>query len=159
MELCLRTILCLSQTKNVVRVKDISDSLNVKMPSVTAVLNSLKNKGMVVHESYGNIELTRIGEKHARNSMRTLFLKNKFLRGMLGVSGFCIESDIKNLEFCLSPETFERLLDFVEFSDICLTGKCAFSEKNLSEYMRLKRMNAEKGAAESEKISETDSAV
>ncbi len=50
MGVCLEAIEILRLKSRAVRIKEISDLLGVKMPSVTVVMKRLSEDGMVVHE-------------------------------------------------------------------------------------------------------------
>ena len=57
----LESIYIIQSKKNIVRVKDIAEFINVKAPSVIEALSNLQKKGLVLHERYGHIELTTSG--------------------------------------------------------------------------------------------------
>ena len=50
MEDYIEKIAFLSETNRVVRVRDIAAILKIKMPSVTAALNKLKEQGLIEYE-------------------------------------------------------------------------------------------------------------
>lgn len=58
----LETIAFLKRENKVARVKDISKMLNVKSSSVNIALNVLMEKGFVLHERYGYVDLTSKGQ-------------------------------------------------------------------------------------------------
>jgi DtxR family transcriptional regulator, Mn-dependent transcriptional regulator len=66
MENYLEAIATLGPGKKVVRVKQISDMLGVRMPSVTSALKKLSEQDLVEHERYGHIKLTPEGARVAR---------------------------------------------------------------------------------------------
>jgi len=49
------------------RIKDISEFLDVSLPSVNKAINDLKNKKLLNHEKYGYIKLTDKGKKLAKD--------------------------------------------------------------------------------------------
>ena len=51
-------IFVISMQNKIVRLKDIAKKRGVRLPSATNAIKSLMMKGLVVHESYGHIELT-----------------------------------------------------------------------------------------------------
>ena len=61
----LETIGMLVRKNKIARVKDISKELGVKNSSVNIALNVLADKGLIVHEKYGYVELTSEGQKIA----------------------------------------------------------------------------------------------
>ncbi len=79
MEDYIEAIAVLARENRVVRVKDIARYLDIKMPSVTAALGKLKEKGLVNYEKYGYAELTEEGTKAATTvSRKHAFLKDFF---------------------------------------------------------------------------------
>ena len=65
MEMYLKTILRLGADGRPVHVKAIAESLGVTMPSVSEALRSLKARGLVLHPSYGAVQLSARGRKLA----------------------------------------------------------------------------------------------
>jgi len=49
------------------RIKDISEFLNVSLPSVNKAMGELKKKSLITHEKYGYIKLTEKGKDYAKN--------------------------------------------------------------------------------------------
>jgi Mn-dependent DtxR family transcriptional regulator len=58
MEDYLEAIAKLGEGRRVVKVKQVSQMLGVKMPSVTSALKKLSEQELVEHERYGRIKLT-----------------------------------------------------------------------------------------------------
>ena len=110
----LEAIKILSLDKKVVRVKDISELLNVKSASVVNALNILKGKGYIKQEKYGYIELTEKGNKEAKRILKKHKIIFKFLTGILNVSKESAEKDACKIEHIISKETFEKLVKFLE---------------------------------------------
>ena len=98
-----------------VRVKDISRFLNVKMPSVTSALKKLSEEGLVVHERYGDVELTPSGRRIAEDVIRRHKALTRFLAEILGVDPKTAAEDACKMEHPVSPATRDRLSKFVEF--------------------------------------------
>jgi DtxR family Mn-dependent transcriptional regulator len=110
----LETIKILTIGKKVVRVKDISELLNVKSASVVNALNILKERGYIKQEKYGYIELTEKGNKEAKRILKKHKIIFKFLTGILNVSEKSAEKDACKIEHVISKETFEKLIKFLE---------------------------------------------
>ena len=55
----LEVIATLGSRNKIVRVKDISQEMGVSMPSVHSALHVLKDEGLINHEKYGYVELTK----------------------------------------------------------------------------------------------------
>lgn len=122
----LEVILDLSERAGVVRISDIAAKLNVAKASVTQAVNGLKGLGLVVQERYGPVEFTPVGKELAvavRERHRTL---TKFLVEVLGVDPKIAENDACLMEHVVSPQTMEKLVDFLsafrlmeEHPDVC----------------------------------------
>jgi DtxR family Mn-dependent transcriptional regulator len=110
----LEAIKILSMNKKVVRVKNISELLNVRAASVVNALNILKEKGYIKQEKYGYIELTQIGNKKAIKILKKHKIIVKFLTSILKVSDKNAQKDACKIEHILSGETFQKLIKFLE---------------------------------------------
>ncbi|MBN1492982.1 MAG: metal-dependent transcriptional regulator [Candidatus Omnitrophica bacterium] len=135
MEDYLEVIAMLKDEKGVVRVKDISDRMNVKKPSVTAAMNSLASKGLIEHERYGYIDLSVEGEKLAREVKERHDMLTRFFMDILGVSENSAETDACKIEHSLSKETSEKLMHLVEYLEMHAGERPPQWLKNLNEYI------------------------
>ena len=95
------------------RVKDISDKLNVKPPSVTSMLKKLKNKNLINHESYGIITLTITGNKIGELLLDRHNSIEQFLI-LIQVKEFILE-ETEKIEHTLSPDTIFNIKTLVSF--------------------------------------------
>lgn len=109
----LETVLELEQLNGVVRSIDIAKKLGVSRPSVNKAINNLKEAGMVTQQSYGDIRLTDLGRKTAKDIIYRHTLIKNFLMHVLGLSPHIAETDACKIEHILSPETIESLEKFV----------------------------------------------
>ncbi len=115
MEDYLRRIIALKEKKGAVQVKDISRLMNVKPSSVTAILDTLAKKGLVIHERYSYVELTPKGERAARDVEKRHSVLIKFLTEILEVDPETAKKDSCRMEHAISPQTFKKLMKFIEF--------------------------------------------
>ena len=115
MEDYLETIVLLKKENSVVRVKDISEMMSVKKPSVTGALNVLSAKGFIVHERYGYVDLTAEGEKRAQEIIQRHEMLVKFLSTVLKIGPGTASEDACRMEHAISVETFKKLTKFIEF--------------------------------------------
>jgi DtxR family transcriptional regulator, Mn-dependent transcriptional regulator len=111
----LEAIYHIEKENKVARVKEIAESLGVRMPSVTGALKVLAREELVEHSRYGYVELTPQGKKLAsaicaRHENITLFLM-KFL----DLDQPTADKDACRIEHAVSPLTFKRLSKLVEF--------------------------------------------
>jgi DtxR family Mn-dependent transcriptional regulator len=129
MEDYLEAIGVLSSQGKVVRANQISRALDVNKSSVTAALKKLAASGLVVHEPYGYVELTRQGKKVAEGVIRRHRILTRFLTEVLDVDEKTAEEDACKIEHMISPISTERLTEFLEFVEACPLGKIRSPER------------------------------
>jgi len=129
MEDYLEAIANLGEGRKVVRVKQISEMLEVKMPSVTSALKKLSERELVDHERYGRIKLTPEGDKVARDVIRRHKALTRFFAQALGIDQETAEEDACKIEHVISPLSMERLTKFVEFIRACPLGGANFPSR------------------------------
>ena len=115
MEDYLETIVFLREKNKVARVRDISNTLNVRAPSVTSALASLSKNNLVIHERYGYVQLTPEGERLAEIIVKKHKILIKFLTKILNINSKIATEDACKMEHSISPQTFEKLTKFMEF--------------------------------------------
>lgn len=109
----LEIILSLSVEKKAVRVTDIASRMNITKSSVSEAVNHLKDLGLVTQEYYGKVFLTSKGISRALAVKKRHQILKTFLRNILGVNEDTAEKDACLMEHVISPETLEKLIDFV----------------------------------------------
>jgi DtxR family Mn-dependent transcriptional regulator len=129
MEDYLEAIANLGEERKVVRVKQISEMLGVKMPSVTSALKKLSEQELVEHERYGHIKLTPKGDEVARDVIRRHEALTRFFAQALGINHKTAEEDACKIEHVISPLSMERLAKFVEFIGACPLGGTNFPSR------------------------------
>ena len=135
MEDYLEAVSILCREGKVVRVKQISQALGVKMPSVTAALRKLSEEGLVKHEPYGYVELTTEGDEAAKNIFHRHEVLRHFLRDVLSIDPQTAQEDACRIEHAISSASLERLAKFVEFVAACPQDKPSWL-KNYSYYLK-----------------------
>jgi DtxR family Mn-dependent transcriptional regulator len=110
----LEAIYILINQKKVARVKEVSEMLSVKKPSVITALKELKARNFIQHEKYGYIELTEEGRKEAGRILDKHQLLKKFLIEVIGVNESQAETEACSIEHYLSTETAEKIRKFTE---------------------------------------------
>lgn len=125
----LETLYIIQQEGKLTRVKDVAKALDVKMPSVVSAIRSLADKGLVTQEKYSHIELTKMGEKVAKDVYARHMLLYAFFHEILGLEPEIAEEDACRMEHYLSPETRERLLRIVEFTRSCKKDEVNFLKR------------------------------
>jgi DtxR family Mn-dependent transcriptional regulator len=114
MEDYLEAILLTMSKEGTSRVTDIKTLLNVKTPSVTGALRVLVKAGLIEHEKYGRVTLTKKGGAIAKEVKKKHMIISSFLRDIVGVSPNTADIDACKIEHTLSRETFKKLTAFVE---------------------------------------------
>lgn len=107
----LKNIYFITNEKKVARVKDISEKMRVKKPSVINAVKELQNRGLVIHERYGYIDLTDEGLKRAQSITQKMQLVKRYLVEVLKVSEQNAEKDSCEMEHFLSKETLDRIAE------------------------------------------------
>lgn len=119
----LEAILVTELRKKVVRVKDIVKSLNVRSASVIGALKALAQKGLVVHERYGYIELTKEGATTAEKIYGKHQTLSKFFHEILGIDSKTAAKDACQIEHYIDKKTMDRIVKFIEFIETCPEGE------------------------------------
>jgi DtxR family Mn-dependent transcriptional regulator len=122
MEDYLEAIFHISEEKQAARAKDIADRVQVNKSSVTGALKSLSDKGLVNYAPYDIITLTARGKKLAVEIVRRHeALKNFFIKILLIDKDEAEEASCR-VEHTVSKNIIDRLIQFVEFMEICPRG-------------------------------------
>jgi DtxR family Mn-dependent transcriptional regulator len=129
MEDYLEAIAKLGEGRKAVRVKQLSQMLGVKMPSVTSALKKLSEQELVKHERYGHIKLTPEGDRVARDVIGRHEALTRFFAQALGINQETAEEDACKIEHVISPLSMERLAKFVEFIGTCPLGGTNFPSR------------------------------
>ncbi len=122
MEDYLEAIFHISEEKQAARAKDIADRVQVNKSSVTGALRSLSEKGLVNYAPYDLVTLTPKGKKLAVEIVRRhAALKDFFVKILLIDQGEAEDAACK-VEHAISKTIIDRLINFVEFMEICPRG-------------------------------------
>jgi DtxR family transcriptional regulator, Mn-dependent transcriptional regulator len=119
MEDYLEAIFDLDRDKKVVRVKDIAKKLDVKMPSVTSMLKTLSDRGLVAYEKYEYVELTDEGSGVGQEMHRRHGVLRKFLTDILKIDPVTADEEACRMEHSLSAGTLNSLTDFIAYVQTC----------------------------------------
>ncbi|MDR0401595.1 MAG: metal-dependent transcriptional regulator [Endomicrobium sp.] len=123
----LETIAILKKRKRYARIGDIAKHLNVKSSSVNVAINFLLNKGFVIHEKYGYVDLTEYGEEIAVEIQLKHEVLYKFLNSLLLVNGKTADKEACKIEHSICVDTIKRLRRFHNF----LENKFLKNNKNV----------------------------
>lgn len=92
-----------------IRVKDLSDRMNVKKSSVNNAVAKLKEKNIITQEKYSDIILTPMGFEIGKQVKERHDFFYNFFTKVLGVSEENAEKDACAIEHVISDESIEKL--------------------------------------------------
>ncbi|TYB31371.1 MAG: metal-dependent transcriptional regulator [Candidatus Mcinerneyibacterium aminivorans] len=115
----LEAIYIIDQREKNVRIKHISEYLEVKNPSVLKAINILKNKDLVEHHKYGYVFLTEKGKKVAKIIYKKHEIITDFFKKILNVPPDIAEEDACQLEHTIHKITYDRMSKFLEYIENC----------------------------------------
>jgi DtxR family Mn-dependent transcriptional regulator len=151
MEDYLETIFDLDKEKRVVRVKDIAKRMEVKMPTVSSMLKTLNDRGMVNYEKYEYVELTKDGADVGKEMRRRHEILLEFLTEVLKIGPSTADQEACKMEHALSAATLDSLTDFMAFIQACPRAGKSWLQ-NFEEY-RIHGRRPDKCKARSENFS------
>ncbi len=111
----LEAIFNLAGDSDVARSKDIAELLGVSKSSVTGALRALKKKGLVNHNPYDSVTLTKDGQAAAAEVVRKHNILKAFFVDVLGIDASIAQQAACKAEHALGMEVIARLLAFIEF--------------------------------------------
>jgi len=112
MEDYLEVIYELIKKKGYATQTDISESLNVSLPSVTKMLHRLDESKYLKYEKYRGINLTEEGIEVAENIHEKHGLLSEFFK-MIGVDENVANIDAEGIEHHLHTQTLKKLREFI----------------------------------------------
>lgn len=101
--------------KNAARVKDIAGALKVRYPSVTAALGVLEKRGLIHHERYGGVTLSKAGYAAAVDVTERHRLLRGFFSNVLGCNPIVADETACRVEHVLPGDVFSRLTQFIKY--------------------------------------------
>jgi len=119
----LEAIAMLKEQGGKVTVTALSKSVGVKKPSVYWALKRLSGAGLVIHERYGDVDLTLEGARVADEVCRRHKALFSFLTDVLMVDPEIAEQDACSMEHALSRDSIHRLEKFIDLLMQCYPGK------------------------------------
>ena len=113
LEMYVETIYRLSLSDPIVKMSDVAANLGVTKPSCHKAMGQLKEKGYILQERYGGIQITEAGKAlgnaiYLRHQLITYFLMHS-----LNIDATLAENDACRLEHVLSEETMEAIATWV----------------------------------------------
>jgi DtxR family transcriptional regulator, Mn-dependent transcriptional regulator len=99
----------LETSEGQVRTSMLAERLGVSAPSVSGMIRTLVDRGLVAHESYRGVTLTPEGERVALGVIRHHRLLELFLAESLGVPWGRVHEEAELLEHAISEELEEQI--------------------------------------------------
>ncbi len=119
----LETVYQLVQSRKLARVKDIARARSVRAGSVSPAMRRLADLGMIRYVQREYIDLTPLGEEHARRILARHRILTRFFREILQVTPETAEADACAMEHSLSAEGMDHLTRLFEFLRVCPDGR------------------------------------
>ncbi|MFO7711754.1 MAG: metal-dependent transcriptional regulator [Dehalococcoidia bacterium] len=119
----LEAVSLLKEQEEKVTVAALSSSVGVKKPSVCWALKRLSGAGLVIHERYGDVDLTLDGARVADEMCRRHQALFSFLTDVLMVDPEIAEQDACSMEHALSRDSIHRLGEFISLVMECYPGR------------------------------------
>ncbi|MGN6342467.1 MAG: metal-dependent transcriptional regulator [Ginsengibacter sp.] len=98
-----------------VNVADLSKSLDLKMPTVTSMVQKLAKKKLVHYESYKPLRLTEKGKREAGLIIRKHRLTEMFLVNKMKLGWEDVHDIAEQIEHIQSPVFFEKMDEMLGF--------------------------------------------
>ncbi len=109
----LKTIYILEKNKQKVRVTDIADKLKITKPSVNKAINLLKDNGVINYQAYGEITLTKEGEKYAIEIIKKQDILKMFFVEILDIDEKQAQEEAKAMKHAISQQTAKKLNKYI----------------------------------------------
>lgn len=103
------------KTESRVKTKEIAEDLEISLPSVTGMLKSLAEDGLVEYQPYRGARLSEAGEKAALRVIRNHRLIEVFLVQTLDYSWDEVHAEAERLEHAVSDELVGRIEAYLNF--------------------------------------------
>lgn len=114
----LKALFLLSQKSEEVPVNELSTALEIKMPTVTAMMKKMAEKGWVIYESYKPIKLTKTGKHEAALIVRKHRLTEMFLAEIMGLGWENVHEIAEQIEHINSAIFFDKMDEMLNFPKI-----------------------------------------
>ena len=105
----LKALLTLSYNKEDVSISELSNLLNVRLPTVNSMVKNLKKQGLVNYEKYRPLSLTNEGKTKAALILRKHRLTEMFLVEQMGFGWEEVHEIAEQVEHINSAVFFERM--------------------------------------------------
>lgn len=110
----LETVYLIEKNKGEVRITDIAIFMNLSKPSVNKAISNLKKSGLLEHEKYGSINLTKLGMKLAKEIYFRHETLTKFFIETLGIDPDIAQDEACKIEHIISHQTLNKLVNYMK---------------------------------------------
>lgn len=114
----LKAMFNLSEKSGEVTVKELSESLCIKMPTVNSMVKKLAAKGFLKYAAYRPIQLTEQGKKEALFIIRKHRLTEMFLVEKMGFGWEEVHEVAEQIEHIHSPQFFAKMDELLDFPSV-----------------------------------------
>ncbi|MBW7889835.1 MAG: metal-dependent transcriptional regulator [Chitinophagaceae bacterium] len=111
----LKTLYRLAQENQEISVKNIAESLHIKMPTVNSMIKKLAEKKLIRYEKYKAIELTEKGKKQALHILRKHRLTELFLSQVMNLGWEEVHDIAEQIEHIQSDRFFDRINEMLGY--------------------------------------------
>jgi DtxR family Mn-dependent transcriptional regulator len=111
----LKAMFSLSKDSGEVNVNDLSNHLNIKMPTVTSMMKKLAIKKLVHYESYKPLRLTEKGKKEAALIIRKHRLTEMYLVEKMGFGWEQVHEIAEQIEHIKAPKFFTKMDELLNY--------------------------------------------
>ncbi len=109
----LKTMYVLGRQNGRVRVTDVANKMNCTKASVNKAVRNLKENGFVNYETYGTIELTRMGEELAKKTLEVYDIVFVFLKDVLNLEEETAKEEAEKMKLAMADGTINALAKYV----------------------------------------------
>jgi len=135
MEDYLEAIMNLEKANRVARVKDIAQTLQVKMPSVTGALKVLREKGLINYEKNSFISLTKEGLKISKMILNKHQTLTRFLETILLITNGRAQDMACKMEHAIDCDTVKRMTRLIDLFEKGMIESGKISHKAWKEHI------------------------
>lgn len=136
--------------KDEVSVKDLSERLNIKMPTVNSMMKKLSEKNFVFYESYKPLRLTNQGIMRAALIVRKHRLTEMFLVEKMGFGWEEVHEIAEQIEHIQSNAFFDKMDEILEFPTMDPHGSPIPDKDGNFQNMNFKKLSEAKVGEELE---------
>ncbi|MCU0482326.1 MAG: metal-dependent transcriptional regulator [Anaerolineae bacterium] len=109
--------------EGMVSTSALADLLMVTAPAVNRMVTKLKELGLLTHEPYKGIQLTKAGEREALLRIRNQRIAEIFLVKVMGFKWHEIHTEANNMSRALSESVAQRMLQMAQNPHFCPHGE------------------------------------